>query len=521
MRVSYFTDEMLIGRRAWIVLVPIPLAIALVLLGLAYARGPFWLAANQDPAYIYLLNSLTVALGHTPNYYDHPGTPLMLWGAAVLRSWHFLFGGADLARDVLSTPEPALGAIGLSLGLAYVAALGLAGGLALRVTGSRGVALLVQATPFLSTVGLASLVSVSAEPLLQLVGLGLVCVAVRAAYGERAAASLGTAAVFGCLVGVGGAVKITFAPLGVLPLFLLRGTRTRAFYLACAAGMFGLMLLPVVFYVPALAGWLWGLLTHQGSYGTGAAGLFNPRNVLAAVPAFGVAEPVFSAALVGTLVGVAWLARTEGLSKARIAAVIAATQAGQLTLVMKHPGPRYAVPAMSLMGLALGALWLHVRARPRARVVAVGLALVALAVVGLRTVGTARAMALGRDNTRLVLDRVARGYAACATIHVYPSSSQAYALSFGNDFAGNRYGGILKNLYPATYVYLLHRGRVEAWHETVEPGALHERFGCVVFLGRNREASGTACFPPWLVRPILAPGADALYGWDPALPRCG
>ena len=39
-----------------------PFATAVVVLWLDVARGPFWLSRNLDPAYIHLMNGLSVAL---------------------------------------------------------------------------------------------------------------------------------------------------------------------------------------------------------------------------------------------------------------------------------------------------------------------------------------------------------------------------------------------------------------------------------------------------------------------------
>lgn len=42
------------------------------------AMGPHYLGKNADPDYVYLFNSLNLALGSAPQHTDHPGTPLQL-----------------------------------------------------------------------------------------------------------------------------------------------------------------------------------------------------------------------------------------------------------------------------------------------------------------------------------------------------------------------------------------------------------------------------------------------------------
>src|SRR6185369_4531457 len=75
--------------------------------GLGHARGPPALdGRSTDPTYPYILNSLLVAEGRPPAQATHPGTPLQVLGAVVLRVAHGLSGSAlDLQRHVLTDPE--------------------------------------------------------------------------------------------------------------------------------------------------------------------------------------------------------------------------------------------------------------------------------------------------------------------------------------------------------------------------------------------------------------------------------
>lgn len=82
-----------------------PVLIFLILTLGSYVRGPYYLANNQDPAYLYLLNSLNVAnlipAGHT----DHPGSAVQLVGAIVLRMIHFLTFQGSFSEQVLIHSE--------------------------------------------------------------------------------------------------------------------------------------------------------------------------------------------------------------------------------------------------------------------------------------------------------------------------------------------------------------------------------------------------------------------------------
>src|SRR6516164_7478387 len=65
-------------KSAWYwALLIIPTVVVVVPLAFKDNLGPYY-AWRNDPTYIYLLNSLEITCGHTPYYFDHPGTPLEL-----------------------------------------------------------------------------------------------------------------------------------------------------------------------------------------------------------------------------------------------------------------------------------------------------------------------------------------------------------------------------------------------------------------------------------------------------------
>src|SRR5476649_1503639 len=91
------------ARRLWYLL--IPALTGLCVCALRCARGPHWFAANLDPDYCYLLNSVSIAELNAPGHYHHPGTTVQMAGACVVRIAHLLTGTGTLRQDVLSAPE--------------------------------------------------------------------------------------------------------------------------------------------------------------------------------------------------------------------------------------------------------------------------------------------------------------------------------------------------------------------------------------------------------------------------------
>ena len=93
----------------------IPFLYAAAGLALKASRGPYWLGTNTDPEYAYLFNALLIASGRAPFHVDHPGTPVQMIGAVVLRALSAVSGRGVLADDVITRPEAYLAAMHLAL----------------------------------------------------------------------------------------------------------------------------------------------------------------------------------------------------------------------------------------------------------------------------------------------------------------------------------------------------------------------------------------------------------------------
>ncbi|MEZ4823811.1 MAG: hypothetical protein R2942_15970 [Ignavibacteria bacterium] len=76
---------------------------------------PYYLNYHHDPSYVYLLNFLNLATGQFAGHVEHPGTPLHVIGAVIIKFYHLLFGKADITTDVLTRPEIYLRAVNFSV----------------------------------------------------------------------------------------------------------------------------------------------------------------------------------------------------------------------------------------------------------------------------------------------------------------------------------------------------------------------------------------------------------------------
>ena len=77
----------------------IPVFTIIYSLSLRYSQGPFYYNSGYDPSYVYLISSLNIAQFKSPQHADHPGTPVQLIGAVILKTVFFISGKSDDLKD--------------------------------------------------------------------------------------------------------------------------------------------------------------------------------------------------------------------------------------------------------------------------------------------------------------------------------------------------------------------------------------------------------------------------------------
>jgi len=387
------------------------------------SRGPYWLGTNADPEYAYLFNALSIAGGHAPYHVDHPGTPLQMLGAVVLRAIALASGCDALVPDVIARPETYLTAMHVAI-LAVVALLIFSAGLiVLRRTGHLGAALLVQASPWLFLATSVELSRVRPEPLL---------IALSSVYGAVLLTSTAETArrdvtALGVLAGVGMAAKITALPLLLAPLVVFGAWRSRRRFVATAAVAFLAGIIAAWPRVLSMGKWLATVAVHADPYGSGPVSVIDTGRYLPSLGRLLAAEPLVAMTI--ALGALLWLAGHER----RLLGAALVVQIAQVLMVAKHPGVHYLAPLAGTLAITLWAAWQSVRARAEPPVRR--LAASALAAVFVFPVAHARSQAAAlshlRDDQQRTAD-VTQQSSGCADVYLYGSSSPAFALHFGN-----------------------------------------------------------------------------------------
>ncbi|MET0555778.1 MAG: hypothetical protein ABW221_22250 [Vicinamibacteria bacterium] len=464
----------------------LPLLVAAASHWVALARGPIWLATNQDPDYTYLLNALSVSDGAAPGHVDHPGTPVQAGGALVLQAAHRLLGGdTDRAKDVLAQPEMYLGLLNTLLVGLYSAALWICGRVVFQMTHSLTTALLAQSAPLLSSLVLLELPTFKPEPLLLSIATGMAVLVARTLGGGGAGTRLVLA--MGALAGVGVATKVTAAPLLLVPLLLAAGWAQRARVLGACAVAFAGATFPGWTRAADFFGFQRRVATQPGMYGLPElVGLAPYGGALRTLLAAEWVVPVLCAAAVAVLVLRRETSDPRGRATWRALLALTAAQLGQLALVATHPyQARYVVPALGLLGLTV-ALLLHCAGRARVVLAAV---LLAASVVEMRAlvaqVRVLRVIARLQTSAQPVVEE----YARCPVVTYYRSSSVAEAMRQANALSGGRYARRLDAIHAGSLFLSGRLGQLKAGQSNIRtfggavPFAALERSPCLLFRG--------------------------------------
>lgn len=238
-----------------------------------------WLGADYDPSYIYLMNGLNNACLESAYHIDHPGTPMQVFAAVILKTVHFfdLKSNEDLRTVVLSNPDHYLSIITytcLVLNCLFLVFIGI---LVFFVSGNFWLALSIQLSPFYSSMMLFhGLLRISQEVFLMMAVLMLVTAIIAFLYRTDHLKTNLFNLIFGLIIGFGLSCKFLFLPLLILPFFLIPGFFNKLKLIAFTFLGFVLFTLPVIARYPQMFSWMKSLFMHTGQYGSGNTGIIDP-----------------------------------------------------------------------------------------------------------------------------------------------------------------------------------------------------------------------------------------------------
>ena len=202
----------------------------------------------NDPEYIYLVNAVAICDGKFVGHIDNPGTTVMQLGAATIAIKH-LFSNSEketLVNNVFKEPDQFVRAIRLVFLILNSFVLLLLGWVAINKTKSLWVAILLQATTFITSNTLDHIwTKMSPEPILFLITC-LYVIAILYFYAEKEKNRWKYVLLFALLAGAGLATKATFLPLIVFPFVVLPTVKKKIFYIIGIIPSFVLFTIPAI-----------------------------------------------------------------------------------------------------------------------------------------------------------------------------------------------------------------------------------------------------------------------------------
>ncbi len=240
-----------------------------------YLKGSIYCYSLQtiDPEYCYLINGLNLAHLSFPWHLDHPGTPLQILSAMVIRVVH-LFRLGSLDMDLFQNPDFYINAINYTIIYLQAVTLLFVGLFFFRFTKNIFSSIFIQLSPFIST-GIAVQARVMVEQLEIIAALFLISAVIWFLYSDQSKRNKGFidkfVIVFAIIIGFGTSIKILFAPLILIPFILVEGYKKKISLSILSLVSFSAFAFPIFNRWVYFRDWIEKLFIHSGHYGAGNA----------------------------------------------------------------------------------------------------------------------------------------------------------------------------------------------------------------------------------------------------------
>jgi len=436
-----------------------------------YTTGDFFLK-SVDPEYAYLFNGAVLA-DHKPDifYVDHPGTPLIVLIAAVIRTIHVFTPGQDILTEVIKNPELYIKATIFIINLLGAILLFLLGLFTFKKTKNISLAVFLQLIPFVQTLGLETLARLTPESLmLTLICLWIILV-ISMNSGKKSRFSwiwYGLAS--GILTGLCVAVKLTLIPFIVIPLIILSGWKDRLLFAFTSVIFFFMFAFPILYKYEEFYYWVKNIVTHTGIYGSGDRGVVHWNEFFAHLKLQLANSPYLLVSLIILIVSLILylFVRKEGIRreplkiKLAIAAILVVIF--NYLITAKHfafhymlPSILLTVPVIILAGSMLGQIFPPLYQRLKMGIIILGILILVNIIPR-----SYRQLSLREDRRKILKEswwmykehRSQRPMIICPSY--YGCFAVEYALTFGIHMSG-KYGPYIfekmNRIYPSTYLY--------------------------------------------------------------------
>lgn len=263
------------------------------------AYTPYYLNGHFDPNYVYLLNSLNLAQldGYGVGHVDHPGTPLQVIGAFVVKCHYTLFGINDnIVTDVFEKSEEYLRDINLTLVTINSLILFFFGLVLYKIFRNVTQVLFLQLTPLFTPNIFCKLAEVTPENFLIGVVILLLMISFKYVFSkdENPKRVLTYIILFALVIGFGVALKLNFIAMIFIPLFVLKNSRSKIIFSTLTVAAFVIFVIPAIQNYVYFFEWIKELIIHSGIYGGGDANVVKSSDYISNLKNIFLTEKLFA-----------------------------------------------------------------------------------------------------------------------------------------------------------------------------------------------------------------------------------
>ena len=437
----------------------LPVIFFFTVLWLREASGPYWLHFNLDPTYPYLFNSLNLLNKIPPSHIDHPGTPVQLLGALILKITHLGSSIDQITEKILRDPEQYIQLISNVMIFLNSLVLFIIGIVAYKIFENLISPIFLQLSPFLSTLILRHGTQFKPEIMLVFATLILILLSLYALKpGLFNKNQKKFVFCYGLIAGFGVATKIIFIPLLVLPVFLF--VKKSNFFLYALTIIFSFLLftLPMIEVYGKFIQYMERLFWGSKSYGSGAETIIDYQNYLAhAYQLFTRPALLMPFAFSLFTFSKFYFSKKKKILSAENKSffqILVGANCAQLFLVLfiaKHPSGQYLIPGIVLSGLTVMInfqIW-HKTVNQRLKTKLNFFAILLISIILIeQTISTYKSGQEVRDLHIEAMKINNEEFNSCARIYHEWASSKSFALYWGDNAAGQSFAPQLSKVIP-------------------------------------------------------------------------
>jgi hypothetical protein len=487
------------------------LPITLIFIGFLLKNeiGSYYLL-SVDPEYCYLFNGLNIAHLSFPWHVDHPGTPLQVLIAIVIRIVHlFHNNNIHLDKDLFNNPELYLSAIINTILMLQGIVLFTTGHIIYKRSNNLLTAIFFQYTPFVSFSILYLLGAILVEQLLIIIVICLILIVFLYLKNENFKQKLidKYLILFSIIIGLGMATKIIFFPLLFIPLMLLPGIKKKVLYLILTIISFVLFAFPILNRLGYFRDWIVNLFMHSGFYGNGPKTVIETGTFISNLKIIFTTDIfftiVFFAIILGCVLYLLPFLKVKKKNDRQLKCLVGVAIAMILIilLVAKHYNYRYLMSALLLMTLGIYLL-ISIYTRQiyflKKKYIVLPLIIVLLGYVFHFEVKKIFSAYLYQKrinesyyNTINIIEKNYKNSPTLILANYMGTPYKEYGLFFGTAWCGekmrNYYSSTLIDLYPYTYIYHGWNNLFNYWNNSYSYIDLLKKYRNIILFSGNPE----------------------------------